>query len=534
MTDNQVRHDNDTIPSLLAAAAKQWPDGFWLGFEDDTVTFGNLQDRVEVIARGLTGMGIGPGSRVALHMGNRSLWLEIQYAVTSLGAWLIPLNTMLTPPELTNLIKHARVDALIWAGEVVGRDTIAHLREVLTDVQPELVIGFGDGDWPDGVRPWEAVVAAAEHIDPAVVRKQAASVDGDDVALVIYTSGTTGNPKGVLQTHRSMVAAGRRWAAHLMLGPEDRSIFSAPLYWIHGCWHQGMVPLCAGSGLLLEERFNVATILRRMDRDRCTHLQGIPAQYEALLDGLKTTPADLSSLRVIQIGGTTFSPSLPDRIRAVAPDALLVGGYGLSEAGSAAYTPLGAAMEDVANTIGTIHPGGEARIVDAEDLTTVLGVDQIGELLIKTDCTTIGYLDDPAATEKALIGGWLRTGDLAKMDERNYITILGRNQDAYKRSGVTIYTIDAETTLASHDDVEHVAVVGVADESLGQVGVAFVTLRAGSHVTEEDLVGFCAERLAKYKVPAEIQLLVQLPSTSTGKIRKYELKRQFEAGALSS
>ncbi|WP_169914536.1 class I adenylate-forming enzyme family protein [Rhodococcoides yunnanense] len=532
MSSEQVRRD--TIPSVVAAAADRWPDGFWLGFQDDVVTFGELNRRVETIARGLSAHGIGRGSRVALHMGNRSLWLEIQYAVTSLGAWLVPLNTMLTPSELTNLIEHARVDALIWAGEVVGHDTIGNLREVLGGTSPELLIGVGAGDWPEGVHSWESIVDAAETVEPAFVRAQAASVTGDDVALVIYTSGTTGNPKGVLQTHRSIVTAGRRWAEHLTLGPEDRSIFSGPLYWIHGCWHQAMVPLCAGSGLLLEERFNVATILTRIDRDGCTHLQGIPAQYEMLLAGLATTPADLSRLRIVQIGGTTFSPTLPDRIRAVAPDAQLLGGYGLSEAGSAAYTPLGAPMEDVSTTIGTIHPGGEARIVDAEDLKTELEPGNIGEFLIKTDCTTIGYLDDPAATEKAFVDGWLRTGDLAKMDERGYITIVGRNQDAYKRSGVTIYTIDAETTLASHDDVEGVAVVGVTDETLGQIGIAFVVVHPGAGVTEQDLRDFCAERLARYKVPAEIHLLDQLPSTSTGKIRKYELKRRFEAAALIS
>ncbi|MFV9429013.1 class I adenylate-forming enzyme family protein [Rhodococcus aetherivorans] len=521
-----------TIPAAVADAAAAWPNGFWLGRPGEEITFGELAERVEVTARALAALGVERGSRVGLFMGNRALWLEIEYAVTSLGAVLVPLNTMLTAPEVINLLNHSQVSTLVWADTVVGRNTIDKLEQVLRSVRVERLVGVGDGPWPTDVRTWDSVLEAADTIDPDDVARQVAAVRPDDVALVIYTSGTTGAPKGVMQTHRAIVTAGRRFARHLELEPEDRSIFWAPLYWIYGCWLQAMIPLAAGSGTLLEERFNASAILDRMRREGCTHLSGIAAQQEQLVDELagETMP----QIRIIGFGGTTSSPEFPNRLVAAFPKARLMAGYGLSESGTSAYTPLGAPLEDVSTTVGRIHEGGAAKVVAIEDPTVTVPHGTVGELLIRTDCLTVGYLDDPAATEKAFVDGWLRTGDLARMDDREYITILGRNQDSYKRSGATVYTIDAETVLVSHPDVQTAAVVGVSDELVGQVGVAYVELSPGAAVTDEDLIAYCTGRLASYKVPSKVVVVEELPRTPSGKVRKNQLKDAYTASGASA
>jgi HIP---CoA ligase len=523
-----------TIPAVAQAAAERWPDELWLDADGEQITFGELSERVHAIARALHAQGVGPGSRVGLYMGNRALWLETQYALAALGAWLIPLNTMLTAPELANLVAHSRMDTVIWVDAVLDRDTTGRLREVLDlGGRFERMIGVGDADWPAETVTWEEVMAAGRDADDAAVDAITDGIEPDDVGMVIYTSGTTGAPKGVLQTHRALTASMERYARHLGLRPGDRSIFAAPLFWIHGCWHQALVPLFAGSGLVLEQRFDAEAVLQRITSAKVTHLQGVPPHYELLLGHPNSADYDLSGLRVIQVGGTTFSETLPARLRERAPDAVMLAAYGLSEAGCVAYTPLGASLEDIATTIGTVHEGGESRVVDPADDSIVLGPGETGELLLRADCVTIGYLDNPEQTDRALAGGWLHTGDLARQDERGYITIVGRNQDAYKRAGATVYTADAEAVLNEHPSVDLATVVGTPDEALGQVGVAFV-VRCDDDLTEDALLAYTSGRLARYKIPAEVRFVSELPMTPSGKIQKHVLKQRVVDEAAST
>lgn len=511
-----------TIPAVVRAAAARWPDKIWMDCDGEQTTFGELPERVDLIARALLDQGIGPGSRVGVYMGNRTLWLEVQFAVARLGAWLVPLNTMLAGPELANLIEHSRMDAVIWASEVLGKDTIGRLDEVLElGVRSMRLIGVGAGNWPSGTVGWDAMLASAA-CGHASALDDVADPEPDDVAMIIYTSGTTGSPKGVLQSHRSLTTSMERYAGHLGLRNDDRSIFWAPLFWIHGCWHQSLVPLFAGSGLVLEPRFDPDTVLRRIVSAGVTHLQGVPPQYEMLLGHPQSSAYDLSHLRVVQVGGTTFSESLPARLHERAPDALMFAAYGLSEAGHTCYTPTGASLKDIATTVGPVHHGGESRVVDPADDSIVLGPGETGELLLRADCVMIGYLDNPEQTARALNGGWLHTGDLAQRDERGYIKIIGRNQDAYKRAGATVYTADAEEVLKGHPSIETATVVGAPDEALGQVGVAFV-VRSDEALEEGALLTYISERLARYKVPDRVRFVDELPTTASGKIQKHVL-----------
>lgn len=520
-----------TLPALVASAARRWPDGLWVDFDGVGTSFGALAARVEEIACALHAYGLGPGSRVGLFMGNRPEWMQIQYAVAALGAWFVPLNTMMTAHELATVVGHAKLDTLVWAGEVLDADTTARLRDLLDlGVRPARIAGVGEADWPAGVDGWDGVLARGAAVDPGVVTATAAAVRPDDVVMVIYTSGTTGAPKGVLQTHRALAVSMHRWVRRLGLAPTDRSVFAAPLFWIHGCWHQSLIPLIAGSGILLERRFEAGRVLRRIVEGGCTHLQGVPFQYEQLLDHPDSALYDLSAVRTVQIGGSTLPPSLPGRVRERAPGAQFLAGYGLSEAGQVSYTPAGASIEDVATTIGTVHEGGAAAIVDPDDQITELAPGETGELLIKADCVMLGYLDAPEATAQALAGGWLHTGDLARVDDRGYLTILGRNQDAYKRSGAIVYTAEPEAVLAEHPGVEQASVVGVPDPERGQAGVAFV-VRADRTLTAEMVLEHAAARLARYKVPAEVHFVDELPRTASGKIKKFELGKLVAATA---
>jgi acyl-CoA synthetase (AMP-forming)/AMP-acid ligase II len=519
-----------TIPEAVALAAERWPEKLWQKFQGEELTFADLHRQVGLLMEGLAAAGVGPGTRVGLYLGNCAEWLQIELAVASLGGWLVPLNTMLAPSELRTLLAHCGCNVLVWGSEVLGHDTLGTLEEA-TGGGPaprgslpslQVVLGLGSGSWPGWVRPWASVLEGAR----GTLGTEQSPVGPDDVALVIYTSGTTGRPKGVLQTHRSMNAAIARFGARLGLGPDDRSIFASPLFWIHGCWHQALMPLHRGSGLVLDTRFDALGFLETIVGEGCTHLQGVPTQYELMLAHDQSAVYDLTGLRVVQVGGSTFSPRLVDRLRARAPQARFVAAYGLSEAGVVTYTGPDDAVEDIATTVGRIHDGGEAVVLGEADEPLPFGT--TGELCLRSDCVMLGYLDDPEATERALRGGWLHTGDLGVMDERGYIRILGRNQDAYKRGGVTVYAIDVETVLSEHPAVAAAAVVGVADPLLGQVGVAFVVPVPGRALDQGDLAAFCRARLAGYKVPAAFEVVADLPRTASGKVRKFELRAGYE------
>lgn len=530
-----------TIPSAVDRAVARWPDDLWLRFGGTEITYADMRRRVGEIMLGLDRVGVRRGSRVGLHLGNCAEWLLVELAVTSLGAWLVPLNTMLRPAELRRLLEHSACDTLVWGRAVHDRDPAESLAETVPDLEeagrgltsralPSLrrVIGFGDERWPAGVTGWDDVVLRPGADDLVALDSTRRSVSADDVALVIYTSGTTGAPKGVLQTHGAMNAAIERFAARLGLGPGDRSIFASPLFWIHGCWHQLLVPLHCGSALVLEPRFEPDRFLRTIVEQGCTHLQGVPTQYEMVLGHDSSSRYDLSGLRVVQVGGSTFSPTLLDRLQARAPRARFLAAYGLSEAGVVTWTEPGDAKEDVATTVGHVHEGGAAAVLD-EETDQPLGPGRAGEVGIRSDCVMKGYLDDPEATARALRGGWLHTGDLGIMDERGYIRILGRNQDAYKRGGATVYAAEIETVLSEHPGVAEVAVVGVADALLGQVGVAFVVPGEAHGPSAEELTELCRRQLASYKVPSDVRFVASLPRTASGKVRKFALRADYEA-----
>jgi fatty-acyl-CoA synthase len=532
-----------TIPNVLDEAARRFGAAPWMAFGGQVHTFKEMHERVERIAAGLIAAGLDGDDGVAVFMANRFEWLQTQFAASTVGARLIPLNTWFRTRELTHILASSRTRLLVWDSTILGKQTLSLLTELLPEVAsdeprrwhcdrfPDLaqVVGIGDGPWPKGVIAWDAFLAEGDGVAGSEVQARAATVAPGDTALVVYTSGTTGQPKGAMLTHSGIADHMRVWAQTLGMSDRDRSVLGSPLFWIFGCTLNAMVPILSGSMLILEERFDAGRFLTAFERYGATHLQGVPDQYELLLGHPDADRRDLSTLRVVQLGGSKMSRTLPDRIRERAPDAQMNASYGLTEGvGVNTWTEFDDPFELLSTSIGHAAPDVELSLRDPDTLEPV-EPGQVGEIWLRGAHITKGYFGDRAATAAAFVDGFFRTGDLAVEDQRGYLSIAGRQSHTYKRGGMNVYPAETELMLLEHPAVADVAVIGVPDERLGQVGAAFVVLEEEADLTEEELLAWCDGRLARYKLPAYVRFTDEMPRTVTGKVQKFELTRAWTA-----
>ena len=281
--------------------------------------------------------------------------------------------------------------------------------------------------------------------------------------------------------------------------------------------------------MLPEPVFDVDRALARIDSEKVTVLPGAPTIYQAILDSLdKSTSADrsrydLSSLRLAVTGAADIPVALIRRIREELPFRRIISGYGLTEAGTATATVEDDDVETIATTVGRLRPGFEARIVDGDGNDVATGVS--GEILLRGGSVMLEYLDDPESTAATLSpDGWLRTGDLATMDEQGNIKIVGRAKDMYIVGGFNVYPAEVEDLLRGHPDIRDAAVIGIPDQRLGEVGLAFVVLRSGAAATPEDLIAWAREHMANYKAPRVVEVIDELPVNATGKVEKKLLR----------
>jgi acyl-CoA synthetase (AMP-forming)/AMP-acid ligase II len=354
------------------------------------------------------------------------------------------------------------------------------------------------------------------------VHRAAADVGPDSLALLIYTSGTTGKPKGVMLDHANIAAMCDMTRAGLGITAVDHSLLILPLFHVNGIVVGTLTPLLAGGRVTVAGRFSPKTFLGLVERIRPTYFSAVPAIYAMLTSMPEAQTADTSSLRLVVCGAAPMPAELIARVEDVL-DVALVEGYGLSE-GSCASTlnPFDGVRKP--GTVGLPVPGQEVRVVDRLGHPVPQG--ERGEIVIRGANVMRGYLNRPEDTANTIVDGWLHTGDVGIFDEDGYLRIVDRIKDMIIRGGENIYPKEIETVLYKNDAVLEAAVVGRADDVLGEVVVAYVSLRPGATVTVEELEALCAERLAKYKRPVAIELLDELPKNHVGKIDKPALREE--------
>ncbi len=368
-------------------------------------------------------------------------------------------------------------------------------------------------------------MARATEEGRAEVDRRRAAVTPDDPSDILFTSGTTGVPKGVVSTHSRTLVVATDWTAMTGLERGDRYLQINPYFHMFGLKAGILTSIVAGATMLPEPVFDVDRALQRIGEERVTVLPGAPTLYQSILDHPDRDRYDLSSLRAGTIGAADIPVELVRRIFDELPYSVMISGYGLTEGGTAAGTAIDDDPETIATTVGRARPTFELRLVDHDGNDVAGG--EAGEILLRGRSVMLEYLDDPEATAEALSpDGWLKTGDIGRLTESGCLQIVGRVKDMFIVGGFNAYPAEIENALLRHPDVQQVAVIGVPDQRLGEVGMAFVVRRPGSAVTADDIIEWSREQMANYKVPRVVELLDELPVNATGKVVKEALRQR--------
>ncbi|GAB2673327.1 FadD3 family acyl-CoA ligase [Saccharopolyspora gloriosae] len=543
-------HVPETVPAALDRAAESFGDGEALvdhsGEHEVRLTYRELRERVRELARFLLAEDVRPGDRVALNAPNTHHWVIAALAALHVGAVLVPINTRFTASETRDVLERSSASALVVAGTFLGRDRAAELRAdaARDDRGPDSSGGTGSAGPIPGLpalrtvlrlpverteppvpwcTDWADVGDRARSVPAQRASEVAASVRGTDLSDMLYTSGTTGRSKGVLSAHRQALAVADAWAGHGEVNAADRYLVVNPFFHSFGYRAGILVCLLRGATIVPMPVFDTRAALDLVQRERITVLPGAPTLYQSILDEPARAEHDLSSLRLAVTGAASVPVVLIERMQRELSFATVLTAYGLTEAVVATMCRSDDDDETVANTCGRPTAGFELRIADAAGRPVPAG--STGEVLLRGPNTMLGYRDDPQQTAAAIdADGWLHTGDVGRVDSRGGLTITDRLKDMYICGGFNVYPAEVEQALARLDGVAETAVIGVADDRLGEVGKAYVVARSGHALTEHDVLTFCRDHLANYKLPRHVEFRPALPRNPSGKVLKHELR----------
>ena len=521
---------DETIPAAVAASVAARPDVEAVVEPDRRLAYRDLGALVDTATRATMAAGVEPGDRVAIWAPNGAGWIVAALGAQSAGAALVPVNTRWKGAEAAYVLSASRAVVLFTSVGFLGADPVAMLRAAGTPLPHlrRIVLLEGSaaaGDAPDGteVEPWDAFAARADAIPAAAAAARRAGVRPADTSDVLFTSGTTGRPKGVLMTHGQTVRQFREWCDFAGLRADDRYLIVNPFFHMFGYKAGWLACLLRGATIVPVPVFDVARILSLVETERITVLPGPPTLYRSILDYAERGAFDLRTLRVAVTGAADIPVELIRQMRAELPFRSILTGYGLTEAGTCTGSRPDDDPETIAATAGRAMPGLEVVVAGPDGREVERGA--TGELLVRGYSVMKGYLDDPEATAAAVDArGFLHTGDLATMDERGYVRIVGRSKDMLIVGGFNVCPAEVENALLDHDAIGQVAVVGVPDARLGEVPVAYVVPASGRPLDPEGVIGWARERLANYKVPRHVVAVRELPINATGKVVKDALR----------
>lgn len=506
------------IQEILWRSANFYPGRVALVCGSQRFSYQQFSDRVNNLAGSLSSRGIQRGERIAALLPNCHRFAELYLAAATLGAVVVPLNVRLSPQDLIRLIRHSEA-MILFAGSPF-RETLRAMAGAL----PQLRFRIGWGLEEEGFEDYEKLVAASSP------RRMDRDFDDGEVAIQMYTSGTTGDPKGVLLTHRNIMANTLTGIYERRFTCQDVFLNAAPIYHIADLEYFFQILSVGGTNVFLE-RFDPLLFLEAVQRERVTCTWIVPTMIHDLLACPDLARFDITSLRTIFYGGACLSPELFWRARKAFPCQYSLG-FGLTEA-SPLISSLSPADHEGApqeverrlRSCGRTVFNVEIRIVNEEGSEVSLG--QVGEIAVRGANVMKGYWKMEEETRQALRGGWLHTGDMARRDEEEYIFLVDRKKDVIKSGGENIYSREVEEVMAGHPAVQEVAVVGVPDERWGEAVKAVVVLRDRAVCTEREVLEFCRGKLAAFKRPKSATFLPSLPKNITGKVLKIDLREMF-------
>jgi acyl-CoA synthetase (AMP-forming)/AMP-acid ligase II len=514
----------ETIPSVLERAATRFADSEALVDGDTRLTFPQLRDAAGDAARALIAAGVEPGERVAIWAPNIGEWVVAALGVYRAGATVVAVNTRFKGQETAHILNTAQAKLLFTVTDFLDTDYVELLRAAEAVPALEQVVVLR-GQAPDGTAAWTDFLATGADVPAAEVDAREAKVSGDDVADVIFTSGTTGRPKGAMLTHAASIAAYDAWTTVVGLRHGDRYLIVNPFFHTFGLKAGILACLLTGATIVPHAVFDVDTVMARVAEERISMLPGAPTVYMTILDHPRVGEFDMSSLRLAVTGAAAVPVEMIKRMRSELSFETIVTGYGLTEAtGIATMCRHDDDEETIATTSGRAIPGVEVLVVDERGDEVSRG--EPGEVVVRGYNIMKGFINDPDGTAAAIdADGWLHTGDIGVMDERGYLRITDRKKDMYIVGGFNAYPAEIENMMLAHPAVSQVAVVGMPDARMGEVGCAFVITRPGESLDAEEFVAWCRERMANYKVPRRVDVVDTLPLNATGKVDKVRLRQ---------
>ena len=507
-----------TIPAALLHAAERFGDREALIDGGSRWTFGDLADAALRSAGAMIAAGVERGDRVAVWAPNGRLFVAAALGAVSAGAVLVPLNTRFKGEEAAWILRRSGARLLVTDSGFLGNDYAGMLKDAPLPSLTEIITPNGSGglSWADFLRRGSGVPRGE-----ALARAEA--VTADDVSDMFFTSGTTGRPKGVMTTHGQNLRVYRAWADGVGLRPGDRYLVINPMFHTFGYKAGLLACLIRGATVISQPVFDAAEAIGLIGREQVTVLPGPPTLYASLLDHPARAGQDMSSLRLAVTGAAVVPVPLVERMRAELFREVVIA-YGLTEScGTVTVGDPHADPQTACRTVGRAIEGTEVIIGGPGGAPLPPG--SSGEVLVRGYNVMRGYFEDPAATAAALDpAGWLHTGDVGTLDADGNLRITDRLKDMFVVGGFNAYPAEIEQVIARHEKVSDAAVVGVPDARLGEVGCAFVVPRPGMTLTEAEIIAFCRERLANFKVPRSVRTVAELPRNASGKVLKSELR----------
>ncbi len=520
---DDIRWDQMTIPRTLHRAADRFGDALALDDEGVRFSFGELAAAGEGAARAFLAAGLRAGDRAAIWAPNLWEWVVAALGLQSAGGVLVPLNTRYKAAEAGYILRKSRARVLCTMGDFLGTNYADALAgEDLPDLE-RVVVFRGTAKRGEA---WAEFVAAGAGVPTAEARARADTVTPGDLSDLLFTSGTTGNPKGVMTAHGQNLRVFDTWSRGVGIREGDRYLIVNPFFHSFGYKAGWLTCLIRGAAAIPHPVFEAGQVMARIARERITLLPGPPTIYQLLLAHPERAKFDLSSLRLAVTGAAAVPVELVKRMRSELGFESVITAYGLTEScGTVSMCEPSDDAETIATTSGRALPDTDVRCVDADGKEVPRGTP--GEIVVRGYNVMRGYFEDPAETAKAIDAeGWLHTGDIGVMDERGYLRITDRIKDMFITGGFNCYPAEIENGMHRHPGIAQVAVIGIPDERMGEVGMAFVVPRPGVALDPTELIAWCREQMAHFKAPKRIEIVSTLPTNASGKVLKYELRQR--------
>jgi len=497
---------------ILERNAEKFPDKEAVIFQDRRLTYKEINERVNSLAKGLLDLGIRKGDIVAILLFNCSEFLEITFAVNQVGAIWLPLNFRLAGEELSYILNDAQAKMLFSQKEF--REVIGAIKKDVPLVKE--YVGVGE-DVPENWKSYDEIVKT--NLGSVVPHE---SVEVDDLSRLMYTSGTTAHPKGVMLTYGNLYWKNISHILELDLTHEDRILVVAPLYHVGGLDLPMTGVIYVGGSAVILRTFDSVEILKAIAKEKVTGTWLAPAMINILFQEPTIKQYDASSLRFIIDGGEKMPEPLIRKFMEIFPNTWFADAYGLTETVSGdTFLRKDKSLEKI-GSVGKAVPHLEIKIVDDNDKEVPAG--ELGEIVLRGPKVFKGYWNNPEATAATIKNGWFHTGDIGYVDEEGYLYIVDRKKDVIISGGENIASLEVERVIYQNPKVLEVGVVGIPHPKWQEVPKAYVVLKEGESMTPEELFDFCIKKLAKFKVPKEVEFIESLPRNPSGKILKRELR----------